>query len=280
MILKRLMTGLIATAVLVTAVVILAADLGMFDETKPKISYDPAANTIVVKNPGASVTLTDIHDALPEYSVLDPLENGGWHLKANLRIGEGVTLLLHGRKVEGDVDWLKLQSGPDGFVYIRSVDGIISLNATRVTSWYAAVGSYDMAYEDGSGRAYIAAKNYRPDVAGSRMDVINSEIAYMGYPDATAYGITWRVSPPEADSESDGSLAEGISGDVLYSKLHHNYFGLYTSGAKDMRIVGNDVYDNAVTGLDPPANSRNLTIENNDLISQHDHNDNRVFCVW
>lgn len=74
----------------------------------------------------------------------------------------------------------------------------------QVFSWDEAAETYDENYEDG--RSYISvvsevivdddetcegrAKN---NMGEARMDIVSSEIAYLGYYDSEAYGLTWKV---------------------------------------------------------------------------------------
>lgn len=74
----------------------------------------------------------------------------------------------------------------------------------QVFSWDEAAGAYDEDHEDG--RSYISvvsevitdsdetcggrAKN---NMGEARMDIINSEIGYLGYQASESYGLTWKV---------------------------------------------------------------------------------------
>ncbi len=111
----------------------------------------------------------------------------------------------------------------------------------------------DKNYQDG--RSYILVKD------GSRMDVIDSEIAYLGYPRPhdlpySPYGISWKMS-----TEKLGKLLP--TGEVINSKFHHNYFGAYTFGATGMLWRGNEFYENVRYGLDPHDDSNGFLVENN-----------------
>ena len=64
-------------------------------------------------------------------------------------------------------------------------------------------------------------------------------------------------------------------GNIINSHIHHNYFGVYTYGAKSMMISGNEFNSNIKYGLDPHDDSDYLTIVNN---SSHDNGDHGIIC--
>lgn len=230
------------------------------------IVYNPENDTIEVKQPGAIVDLSAIRTALGDDRHLEELAPGEWLLKTNLKLFEQVGLLLHGRSLGGDVDWLKLESGPSGFVWLQSSNGSISITGTRITSWDTIAGDFDTSFLDDSGRAYIAVKNRRARFTDTRMDVIDSEIAYLGYFAETSYGISWKVVA-EDDTTSNplgtGILGEGITGRVTGSRFHHNYFGIYIYGAGDMVWQDNRIYDNYGYGFDAHTVTRGTILRGN-----------------
>ena len=111
------------------------------------ITYDPAKNTIRVAGPGSTVTLTEIHDALSHDQMLERLGTSEWYLKADLLISREVKFLLHDQEAGGDVDWLMLKSDSSSFVWLKTWDGQISMDATKVTSW----DKQDRTFDDGWG---------------------------------------------------------------------------------------------------------------------------------
>lgn len=231
-------------------------------QVEPSIIYVAASNAIEVKRPGAVVSLTDVYEALGDDNLLEQVEHYEWVLKVNLRIFELVRLELHGEAAGGDVNWLKLNSGSAGFVSIESSNGQISIRNTRITSWDGAAGTFDTAFLDGSGRAYISAKNRTSVYTDNRMDVIDSEIAYLGYFEETAYGISWKVISEE-DAPSPGILGQGMTGIISGSQFHHNYFGVYVWGVGDMEVRNNEFYNNYGYGFDAHTVTQRVTVEDN-----------------
>ncbi|MBI2910299.1 MAG: right-handed parallel beta-helix repeat-containing protein [Chloroflexi bacterium] len=232
------------------------------DQVRPSIIYDESTNTIEVKRPGAVVNLTVIADALRNDGLLERTAPYEWELKANLRTYEMVRLELHGQAAGGDVDWLKLKSDPSGIVWVESSNGQVSIRNTRITSWDRQAGAFDTAFQDGSRRAYVVAKNRSSLYKGNRMDVINSEVAYLGFFEETAYGISWKVLH-EDDAQNPGILGQGMTGDILGSKFHHNYFGVYVWGVGDMVVRNNELYENFYYGFDAHTATQRTTVEDN-----------------
>lgn len=231
-------------------------------QVEPSIIYVAASNTIEVKRPGAVVSLADIYEALDDDNLLEQVEQYEWVLKVNLKTFELVRLELHGEAAGGDVNWLKLRSESSSFVTIESSNGQISIRNTRITSWDRAAGTFDTAFLDGSGRAYISAKNRTSVYADNRMDVIESEIAYLGYFEETAYGISWKVISEE-DAPSPGILGQGMTGNIIGSKFHHSYFGVYVWGVGDMEVRNNEFYNNYSYGFDAHTVTQRVTVEDN-----------------
>ncbi|MBI2051644.1 glycosyltransferase, partial [Candidatus Roizmanbacteria bacterium] len=198
-----------------------------------RIGYDPQTKTTTVAGRAKQVTLADIKAAVGE-DVIKEVSPKVWYLKSSVYLASGMTLRLH----KNEVTWLKLASNKKGFVTLTAFNATVLINGVRITSWDEQKKTYDKDYKDG--RSYIMVKD------GSRMDVVNSEIAYLGYPRSpnlhvSPYGISWKMSK--------GKLATTIlTGDVLGSKFHNNYFGAYTFGATGMTFRGNEFYENVRYG--------------------------------
>ena len=129
----------------------------------------------------------------------------------------------------------------------------VVINGVKITSCDEDKNDFDYKLEDG--RSFIMVKN------GSRMDIADSEIAYLGYsrpengPHST-YGISWKMSANKLGTAV-------LTGEVSGSKFHDNYFGAYTFGAIGMTWKDNEFYDNTRYGLDPHDDSNGFLIENN-----------------
>lgn len=75
----------------------------------------------------------------------------------------------------------------------------------QVFAWDTTNNSYD--YDETDGRSYISAiseivtdanetceGNAKNTMGEARMDIVNSEMGYLGFHDSESYGLTWKVS--------------------------------------------------------------------------------------
>ncbi len=229
--------------------------------------FASSTNTIYVTGP-VTATLSDVHTFLPKapLALVDQVLQV-WQLDANLILQDGATLQLHGSEVGGDVDQLRLRSNnvadsTTNYVELRADWGNLDIRSTKITSWDAAAAGPDTEYEL-LGRAYIRARSKLAadgvTPLQSRMDVVDSEIAYLGFDKAESYGLVWKVA-----GTTSGILGQvDVFGDVTDSFLHHNYFGMYTFGHFGGQWTGNEVANNVKYGIDPHDDSDNLLIEGN-----------------
>lgn len=212
------------------------------------ITYDQGTNTIIVSGRGKTVNLADIRNRVGK-DLIDEEAPRIWLLKANLYLKSGTTLNID----KSEVTWLKLLSTKNNFAYIRGLNTTIEINGVKVTSWDTAKNDYDREMQDG--RSYILVKD------GSRMDIADSDLGYLGYPRALSpetspYGVSWRMSTGKLGSTL-------LTGNVERSKFHNNYFGAYTYGATGMVWRKNEFYNNVRYGLDPHDDSNGFLVENN-----------------
>jgi len=230
--------------------------------------YSRELNLITIEH-GVATTLSGLKAALPQ-APLEPVdrEHRIWLLSASVLLTNGSTLLLHGRAAGGDVDELRLRSdntgAPGSVVSLTADHGILDIRATRITSWDTAVGGPDIEYET-YGRAFVRARSRMRAMMliprQSRMDVIDSEIAFLGYAANESYGLVWKVVAPEPFVFD----YVRVYGNVVRSRIHDNYFGLYASGARGSEWRGNEVHHNVQYGLAPHTRSDDLRIEDNDV---------------
>ena len=232
-------------------------------------------NTISVQGAGANVTLAEIVAGLGAANVNYLVNPSGtlWQLNANLLIGEGVTLTL---SPATGVTELRLRSDSNGavvssaineidkldeidsvaainyktFVYLKTESGTIVINGVKVQSWDDATNTPDSNYSNG--RAYILAK------LAATLNVYNADIGYLGSADGESYGISWRDN-----DGSDNVLRTRVTGEMINSKVHHNYYGIYTYQAQNMTFRGNEFYSNVRYGFDPHDYSHHILVENN-----------------
>ncbi len=231
--------------------------------------WSSSSYRIYITGPGAA-TLSEVKAALPKAPLVQ-VAPAVWHLRANLQLENGATLLLHGTKIGGNVNELRLQSNnsaaENSYVVVTADYGTIDIRSTAITSWDDAANGPDQEYY-AFGRAFIRVRSsLDPDGVTpheSRMDVIDSDIGYLGFHGAEAYGMVWKVLGDPTLQPDLYDLVE-VYGDILRSRIHHNYFGMYSFGAYAMRMMDNEVDHNVAYGFDPHDDSDLLVIENNNV---------------
>lgn len=214
-----------------------------------KITYDQKTNTIVIAGRGQLVTFSELAKSSVGSRYIKQIQLGTWRATANIYVYNGATLLLD----QHEVEWLQLESNEKQFVNLRSENGDILINEVKITSWNSSKNDYDTNLEDG--RSFIMVKD------NSRMDIYNSELAYLGYPTneslaVSPYGVSWKLSGKKLK-------AVMLSGEVIGSQFHNNYFGTYTYGATGMTWKDNEFYSNTRYGLDPHDDSSGALITGN-----------------
>lgn len=243
------------------------------------IKDSKSQNTIFVTGAGATVTLADIQAGLGAANVdyLVNLGNDFWRLNANLWIEQGVTLTISPQSgvkelqlrsnsnalvTSSAIDEIESVAGIDykTFVYLKTENGVINLDGVKVYSWDTGANAVDQNYSNG--RAYILAK------LDATLTVRNADIGYLGSADGESYGLAWR------DINSDTApnvLRTRVTGEVIDSKIHHNYYGIYTYQAQNMVFRGNEFYGNVRYGFDPHDYTHHVLVENNIAYDNHAH---------
>jgi parallel beta-helix repeat protein len=207
---------------------------------------------------GSVATIPQIREAIDNNDIIAYEGKGVYLLKANLFIDTDATLLVEGP----DVAWLKLLSTPEAFMVMSSKSGNLAIANTQLSSWNPDTNDYDTEYEDG--RSYLLIRN-------ARMDIVDSDVGYLGYSLEAAggsggvYGLSWRI----ANQEQFGH--ELTTGSIVNSKIHHNYFGVYTFGATGIVMRGNEVFNNIQYGIDPHDDSNNFIVEENHVHDNGNH---------
>ena len=234
--------------------------------------FATTSNRIYVEG-GGSATLSNIKAAMPNapLDLVDPA-NGVWLLRANLVIADGSVIVLHGTAIGGDVNEFRLQSNnssvSNSFVSVMADYGSIDIASTRILSWDLAANGPDTEFQT-FGRAFVRVRS-RLAVDGvtpqeSRMDILDSDISYLGYDFAESYGLTWKVSGAHPDTTKRIFDYVNVYGDILNSRIHHSFWGTYTYGAFGSRWLNNEVDNNAGYGFDPHDDSDYMVIEGNNV---------------
>lgn len=243
---------------------------------------------------GACATLTQIWENLPQLnsplyaintttSAVSEVPTGTWLLTEDLYIEDGITLSVVGAGGGGDADELRLMSNSETFLNLRGNGGSLVFQNTRVWSWDEAMDGPDEDISDG--RSYISclseivtdesllcAGRAEHTVGECRMDIHNSEMAYLGYDAPEAWGISSIVRGFCSDKSNPEIFdSVGVHGTIYASDLHHNYHGYYTLGNLAGDWKGNTVHDNIQDGFHAREYSRRLMIAGNDVYDNGNH---------
>jgi mannuronan 5-epimerase len=223
------------------------------------ISYDSRDNTIVISCGNAS--LTDVYKAI---NANNPgiVKNGPdpkvWLLNANIKVENNSNFYINST----DTSWLKINSTFTGVAdkepnHILARGNLI-IDNVKITSW--DTNKDDYARANGTiPRSYILV-NY----GNGTTNITNSELAYLGYPHARSFGLTYYTGA--------GSI-------IKNNKIHDLQTGFYSDdfehGAHNITIAGNEFYNNTSQGIGPRSGSHHLTISNNTV---HDNGREGILC--
>ncbi len=230
---------------------VLAANNVHDDQFGASLRYASSTHTLYVEGGGVA-SLLYITNVLSSASQVltetDPV-NHVWFLAGNIVVDQGSTLLLHGTAQGGDVDQLLLKSDNSSTagscVSIIADWGTIDINGVNVTSWDDAANGPDTEYLNYQ-RAFISAvSRLGPPLQQSTLNVLNSDIGFLGYENSAAYGLTWNAV----------SSAPGVTvfGTVSNSFIHNCQLGVNTwsAGIDNVTWVGNEIATNVLYGLNP-----------------------------
>lgn len=234
-------------------------------------NYNPAnpAQAPYVGNPSAPnapktpITIPQVAAALNNNSALLQNQGGGaWLLKANMVISQTARL----EATNATITWLRLDSSPAGRPFpaltkMVANGGHLLIQDIKVTSWAGSV--VDTNYFDG--RSYLLA------LKGGRMDIIRSEVAYLGWGSGEPSGLAWRQRGSGADIEPPDKIETGATGSILNSNIHDNYFGQYSYQAYGLRVFNNEFHDNAFYGFDPHDYSTGFEVAYNKVYNNGKH---------
>jgi len=236
------------------------------------VRYSATSDTTYLTAPGPVDTLTEIKAACPAAPLVQS-SPGVWELNSDLVVQGGAELNL-----SGDVKQLRLQSLPSGLTKDVSAliaqYGTINMNGVTVTSWNGTGPDTDLTVPSGGtrGRAFVRAVSFMEGSTPreSRMDIVNSDLGFLGYNAAESYGVSYKARGCGATTPAICD-ALNVLGDQTGSTFHDNYIGTYTWGANKMTFEKNKYLRNKYYGLDPHDDSDNLTITNNLFADNGNH---------
>ncbi len=203
------------------------------------ISYSSSSKTITVSCTTAT-HLTDVNNQLKNTSILKKESTGVWLLAANLVVAKGGNFVIDST----DTSWLKIRS--DGSVgYGLKNSGTLKIDSVKITSWNTAANAYASAGSSGkTPRGYIVSLGG----ATGTMNVLNSEISYLGYTGSGHHGLDYY--------SGDKSIIQN-------NQIHHNWRAFYSSGVGGLNFNKNVVHDNYEYGIDPHTGTHDMYITYN-----------------
>eukprot|EP00904_Undaria_pinnatifida_P005755 jgi/Undpi1/2309/HiC_scaffold_13.g05693.m1 len=258
------------------------------------VRYSSGSERLYVESSsgGGCITLKEVWEGLdgkaPLYAVdsstgdVSKNATGTWLLTESLYVEDGVTLQVYGSSAGGDANELRLMSTSDKYINVRAHGGSLDFVSTKVTTTLQR-HSYN-SYHSG-GRSYISAISEvitdtsetcdgraRNDMGEARLDIEDSEVAYLGYYHAESYGLSWKVRGYCKDKSNPELFDKiGVFGNIYNSDIHHLYFGVYSYGHQQGDWRNNKVHDNIGYGFDPHDDSDYVTIHDNTVYNNGNH---------
>jgi mannuronan 5-epimerase len=213
------------------------------------IMYDSEERIITVNCKSAN--LTDIDNQLKDPGILhketSTNDDAIWLLNAGIVVAEDAILYINST----DTSWLKIVSDGETSYAIHVLGGL-KIDSVKITSWNLETNSYAITNEDGTiPRPFIRAEPEATDT----MDIINSEIAYLGY--------AIQVKEDNNKRRSGIVYYGGDNSMIKGNRIHHNMFGFYSNGVGSLILEDNHVYNNYVYGFDPHTGTHDMIIRNN-----------------
>ena len=214
---------------------------------------------------------------------------GKWLITSELHVRTGSVFYCRGKGSEegdGDCDELRIQStGETDFHEIRGHGGSLYFENTIVTSWDTPNRKPQEVYE--GGRSFLnCVTEYesdetcvgqpKNDYGWCRMDIIKSEMGYLGFFDSESYGLTWKVRGFCADKSNPEVFdTSNVFGDIIDSDIHHMYYGMYSYGYQGGVWTNNYMHDNHQYGFDPHDDSDYLVIAYNKVYNNVNHGETK-----
>ncbi|MDQ3304482.1 MAG: right-handed parallel beta-helix repeat-containing protein [Actinomycetota bacterium] len=184
-----------------------------------------------------------IVEAVADPAWIAEVEPGVFELPAAFVQGPGTTVTITAPRVTS----LRLIDRQG--VFFGGKGATARFDGVTITSWDPDRAAPDEEPDDG--RPFVLYQE------GSRLDIVNSEMSYLGSDRGSAYGVAWRLG--------------GSTGEVLDSTFAHNFFGVYTYEARDIVFRGNVFRDNILYGFDPHDATTGLVVEDNEAYGNGSH---------
>ncbi len=208
-----------------------------------QVFYNHKRDAIVVTAGAGS--FIDLVRAINNDTLVKETAPGIYLVMRNLEIGKGVTLRIEGPAVA----WVRLLSNENQSSRL-TIQGFVEIVNSKLTSWNeVAQAPQTLSSPFSAPRAHIL-------VDGGRLDIMGSEVSYLGYAYTRSYGISYYNS---ASSHTENSI------------LAYDYRALYSVNSTNFLIAGNRVFGSYDYGLDPYTGSSAFVVENNTVYANGNH---------
>ena len=134
------------------------------------MTYDKSSLLVTITC--KSATLTDLDKALNNPSILRKDNGSIWLLNSNLTVAEGANFTIN----SNDTKWLRINSTTPDSAYHINVKGNMKIDSVKISSWNTTSNNYSTT----DGTVHRASIAILPGATG-KMDITNSELAYLGY---------------------------------------------------------------------------------------------------
>jgi len=181
----------------------------------------------------------NVVNTMIDQNILENLGNQNYLLKANLRIADGATLSMN----SNNVGWLRLADG-NGII----VNGRIMIDGVKITSWDTSTNAVITQNINGT-----IIRGFIQFAASEGGEIRNSEFAYLGYTEPGKRGFDLFGEGPSHDIE------------IVGSKFHDMWMAFYSKEAYNIKVDGNEYYNNIKYALDPHTGTHDMNVTNNQL---------------
>ena len=227
--------------------------LSVFGASAACITYSSSTRSITVSCT-TTTHLTTVNSAINNVNVLKKESTGVWLLSANLVVSKGANLVIDST----DGTWLKIRSDGSSAYGLKN-SGTLTINSVKITSWNTATNNYASQGSTGSTpRAYIVTLSG----ATGKTNILNSEIAYLGYDKSGSHGLDYY-----GGGGTPGSLIQN-------NHIHHLWRAFYSSEVGGITFTKNVVHDSIEYGIDPHSATHDMYITYNKVYN----NNHGIIC--
>lgn len=201
------------------------------------LDYSKSQNLVTIL---CDMNFNSLSNHLDDDGLIDEETPGVWLLNTSIKVAPKASLVIDG----DDVKWLKMIGGNN-----ESISIVISGNAefrnVKITSWDPETNT--VLNQDMHGitpRPFILV-----DGDGQKLNIINSEIAYLGYNKFPSNGLVY---------------SRGGSGSVLQNSSFHDLWdGYFSNSVGFVNIKNNTYYNNLRYGIDIHSSSHDFSVTDN-----------------